>query len=139
MQWDFDRKREGYIDKKRIVVEIHKEIFSERLTESISDTKFTDQTSIISAITSKISKDNTLKIYIIQKEANRFVNLNNRKLSKYFKKWKVRLLKRWKELDLGDKDKLKNLYKYNLLNHDFKQLDPEATKPSIKEKYKQYE
>ncbi len=70
-----------------------------------------------------------------QEEANRFVNPNARKPKEHFRKWGARLLKRWKELGLGDIDKPENLHECNLLCHNFEQYDPEATRPPTKGEY----
>ncbi|GET02649.1 hypothetical protein GLOIN_2v1786825 [Rhizophagus clarus] len=114
----FDRERGGYIDAKGVVAEIRKEIFPERLTTS--DTELPNQASKI------------------PEKAVRFINPNNRKPGEHFRKWGARLLKRWKELELGDRDRPENLHECNLLNHDFEQLDPEASRPPTKEEYEEY-
>ncbi|GBB96466.1 hypothetical protein RclHR1_27600001 [Rhizophagus clarus] len=114
----FDRERGGYIDAKGVVAEIRKEIFPERLTTS--DTELSNQAPKI------------------PEKAVRFINPNNRKPGEHFRKWGARLLKRWKELELGDRDRPENLHECNLLNHDLEQLDPEASRPPTKEEYEEY-
>ena len=80
--------------KKRVVAEIRKEIFPERLIEATSDTELPDQAPIIPATTLKVPEDITPKPYITQEEADRFVNPNNRKPGEHFRKWGARLLGR---------------------------------------------
>ena len=55
LQRDFDRKRGGYIDKKEVIAEIHKEIFSE------SDTKPFTQNQTSQIVVQKSNKKNSRK------------------------------------------------------------------------------
>ena len=43
------------------------------------------------------------------------------------------MLKRWKELDLSEKDRPENLRECGLLCHDLEQYDPKSTRLPIKE------
>src|SRR5271170_7379364 len=47
--------------------------------------------------------------FISQEEANSWVNPNERKPGEHFRTWGARLLKRWNDLDLGEKDRPENL------------------------------
>ncbi|CAG8730885.1 6976_t:CDS:1, partial [Racocetra fulgida] len=83
--------------------------------------------------TSSVNMNNK-NIHVISKEkAKRWVNLNDRKPDKHFRIWGARLLKRWKELDLGDCDRPEDLNQCMLLCHDLEQYDPEAVRPPTKE------
>ncbi|CAB4405240.1 unnamed protein product [Rhizophagus irregularis] len=72
--------------------------------------------------------------YITEKKAKNWINPNDRKFKKYYRSWEARLLKRWKELGLGDHDMPENLHECQTLCHDLKQHDPEAVHlPTLKE------
>src|SRR5271170_7398693 len=62
------------------------------------------------------------KEFISQEEADRWVNPNERKPGEHFRTWGTRLLKRWKDLDLGEKDRPKNLRECGLLCHDLENM-----------------
>ncbi|CAG8814135.1 7345_t:CDS:2, partial [Dentiscutata erythropus] len=126
LQRDFERKRGGFIDKKGIVAEIRKEIFPESENDAYTQ-----------APTPKVNdqKRNEKNRHLIsQKEAENWVNPNARKPGEHFRTWGARLLRRWKELDLGDCDRPEDLNQCMLLCHDLEQYDPEAVRPPTKEK-----
>src|SRR5271154_7570981 len=79
------------------------------------------------------------KEFISQEEADSWANPNERKPGKHFKTWGARLLKRWNDLDLGEKDRSENLRECGLLCHDLEQYDPKATRLPTKEELEEDE
>ena len=73
------------------------------------------------------------KKFISQEEADRWVNPNERKPGEHFRTWGARLLKRWNDLDLGEKDRPENLRECGLLCHDLEQYDFKSTRLPTKE------
>src|SRR5271170_1194938 len=79
------------------------------------------------------------KEFISQEEADSWVNPNERKPGEHFRTWGARLLKRWNDLDLGEKDRPENLRECGLLCHDLEQYDPKATRLPKKEELEEDE
>jgi hypothetical protein len=77
--------------------------------------------------------------YITEEEAKKWVNPNARKPGEHFRTWGARLIRRWKELDLGDHDRPEDLNQCMLLCHELEQLDPESVRPPTKEELEEYE
>ncbi|EXX67764.1 uncharacterized protein OCT59_022871 [Rhizophagus irregularis] len=72
--------------------------------------------------------------YITEEEAKNWINPNNQKSKEHYRFWRARLLRRGKELGLGDHDMPENLHECQTLCHDLEQHDPEAVRlPTLKE------
>ncbi|CAG8486893.1 1094_t:CDS:2, partial [Racocetra fulgida] len=111
LQKDFERKREGFIDKKGIIAEIRKEIFPESEIMLI------------------------LKLQLLRLMIKKEMKKIDIKLAR--KKLKIGLIqmrKSLKELDLGDCNRPEDLNQCMLLCHDLEQYDPEAVRSLTKEK-----
>ena len=77
--------------------------------------------------------------YITEEEAKNWVSPNARKPRERIKTWGARLVKRWKELGLGDDPFLANdLNSCQLLFHDLKQYDEDAVRLPTKEELEKY-
>ena len=112
LQRDFDRKRGGYIDKKGIVAEIRKEIFSENDRDTPAQTF-------------------DVPIIPVAKPAQKWIDPNARKPGEHFRTWGARLRKRYMDLVVEDPGKPKNLYDCKILYHDLMQYDLFALPPSF--------
>ncbi|RGB26882.1 hypothetical protein C1646_674443 [Rhizophagus diaphanus] len=131
LQRDFN-----YSDRKEIIAEIHKEIFPE--SEALVKTPIihSSERRSIGAPAPRQRKD---KRYISKEEAQKWVNPNNRKPDEHFRTWGARLLKRWNDLDLDDRDRPENLRECELIHHDLLQYDPEANRPPTREEIEEDE